>query len=322
MVRWCTRRPGISATEDQRRKHFESLLAHRRQLEVWAEVNPETFEDRAAIVGAEIARIEGRILDAEQLYEKSIRSARANNFIHNEAIAYELAAQFYRRRGFGITADAYLKNARACYEQWGASGKVNQLDAIFPHLRVPSISPALAGTIDAPVAQLDADAVVKASQTLSSEMNLPSLIEKLLRLAVEHAGAERGVLILVHEDGPYIEAEANSERGRVELVIRPTLVATMDLPQSVLQYVLRTRERVLVDDASASQSPSEDDYIRGKRPRSVLCLPIVKQTKVIGALYLENNLTAPLLRRVGWRSWMCSHRKPLFRWRTPASIRI
>jgi predicted ATPase/signal transduction histidine kinase len=280
------------ASEDQRRKHFEALLAHRRQLEVWAEVNPETFEDRAAIVGAEIARIEGRILDAEQLYEKSIRSARANDFVHNEAVANELAAKFYRTRGFATTADAYLRNARACYEQWGALGKVNQIDACFPHLKVTSASSMLGATIETPVKQLDAETVIKASQTLSSEMNLPTLIEKLLRLAVEHAGAQRGLLILLKSDGPYIEAEAKSGHGSVEIVIRHEQVTPVDLPQSALQYVLRTRERVLLDDASSRQSRSEDEYMRRKCPRSVLCLPILKQAKVIGALYLENNLTA------------------------------
>ena len=280
------------ATEDQRGKHFEALLAHRRQLDVWAEVNPETFEDRASIVGAEVARIEGRILDAENLYEKSIHSARSNNFIHNEALANELAAQFYRDRGFATTADTYLRNARACYEQWGARGKVNQIDALFPHLNVAPAASMLGVTIEAPVNQLDSETVLRASQTLSSEMNLPRLIEKLMRLAVEHAGAQRGLLILLQADRPYVEAEAKSGHGNVEMLIRHAPVNSLELPQSVLQYVLRTRERVLLGDASSRQSQSEDEYVRHKCPRSVLCLPILKQAKVIGALYLENNLTA------------------------------
>jgi predicted ATPase/signal transduction histidine kinase len=280
------------AIGEKRQEHFEALLAHRQQLEVWAEVNPETFDDRATIVTAEVARIEGRVLDAEQLYEESIRLARANNFIHNEAIANELAAQFYRIRGFATTADAYLRNARACYEQWGAQGKVNQIDAQFPNLKVPTATFMLGATIDAPVKQMDAEAVIKASQTLSGEMNLPSLIEKLLRLAIEHAGAQRGLLILLHGDGPIIEAEAQSERGKVEILLRHEQFTSADLPESVLQFVLRTHEQVLLGDASQHQSHSEDEYIRCKRPKSLLCLPILKQAKVIGALYLENSLTA------------------------------
>ena len=95
---------------------------------IWAENCPENFENRAALVGAEIARLEGRELDAERLYEQAIRSARANGFIHNEALAYELAARFYAARGFEEFAHVYLQNARYGYLRWGADGKVRQLD--------------------------------------------------------------------------------------------------------------------------------------------------------------------------------------------------
>src|SRR5438105_6961091 len=101
----------------------------------WAEHCPENFANRAALVGAEMARLEGRELDAEQLYEQAIRSARANGFVHNEAIANELAARFYAARGFETIARAYLKEARYGYLQWGADGKVRQLDQLYPQLR-------------------------------------------------------------------------------------------------------------------------------------------------------------------------------------------
>ena len=124
-----------SATADQSREHFDALEAHYKQLQIWAEHCPENFENRAALVGAEIARIEGRELDAERLYEQAIRSARANGFVHNEALAYEVAARFYAARGFETFADAYLRNARNCYDRWGADGKVKQLDERHPRLR-------------------------------------------------------------------------------------------------------------------------------------------------------------------------------------------
>ena len=124
-----------SASPDQRQQHFEALAAHHQQLEVWAENCPENFENRAALVGAEIARIEGRELDAEHLYEQAIRSAHANGFVHNEALANELAARFYAARGFEKIAHAYLRDARYCYLRWGADGKVRQLDELYPHLR-------------------------------------------------------------------------------------------------------------------------------------------------------------------------------------------
>src|SRR5205807_10179963 len=113
-----------SASPSHGRQDFDALAAHHRQLEVWAENCPENFENRAALVGAESARIEGRALDAEQLYEQAIRSARANGFVHNEAVASELAARFYAARGFETIARAYLKEARYGYLRWGADGKV------------------------------------------------------------------------------------------------------------------------------------------------------------------------------------------------------
>src|SRR5260370_640028 len=112
-----------------------------------------------------------------------------------------------------------------------------------------------------------------------------------MRIAVEHAGAERGLLILLRGDEPRIEAEAAAGHGRVEVAVRQAAVSPSDLPQSALHYVVRTRERVVLDVASTVNLYSADEYVRQKHPRSVLCLPIVKQTKLAGALYLENNLT-------------------------------
>ena len=280
-----------SATAGQSREHYDALEAHYKQLQIWAENCPENFENRAALVGAEIARIEGRTLDAEELYEGAIRSAQANGFVHNEALANELAAGFYRARGLEKVAKAYLKEARSLYARWGADGKVKQLDELYPRLR-DERTPTSSTAIAPPVGQLDVETVIKASQALSSEMVLPSLIEKLVRIAVEHAGAERGLLILIRDREPRIEAEATTGPGRIELLVRQEQVTPSDLPQSALHYVIRTQESVLLDDASADDVYSKDEYVRQKRSRSILCLPIVERAQLVGALYLENNLTA------------------------------
>ena len=189
-----------SASPDQRQQHFEALAAHHRQLEIWAENCPENFENRAALVGAEIARIEGRELDAEHLYEQAIRSAHANGFVHNEALANELAARFYAARGFEKIAHTYLRDARYCYLRWGADGKVRQLDQLYPHLREEEPLPGPTSTIVAPVEHLDLATVIKVSQAVSGEIVLEKLIDTLMRTAIEHAGAERGLLILPRGD--------------------------------------------------------------------------------------------------------------------------
>jgi hypothetical protein len=145
----------------------------------WAENCPENFDHRAALVGAEIARIEGREVDAEHLYEKAIRSARESDFVHNEALAHELAARFYAARGFETIAQAYVGNARHGYLRWGADGKVRQLDQLYPHLRTNEATGLSAGTIGAPLEQLDLATVIKVSQTVSGEMVLERLLDTL-----------------------------------------------------------------------------------------------------------------------------------------------
>ncbi len=274
----------------QQRPHLEALAAHHRQLESWAHHCPENFGNCTALIGAEIARIEGRPLDAEHLYEQAIRLARENGFIQNEGIAGELAARFYAARGLETIGQAYLRNARYCYLRWGADGKVRQLDEAYPHLRAePSASPP-ATTIRAPIEHLDLTTVVKVSQAVSGEIVPEKLIDTLMRTALEHAGAQRGLLIVPHAGGPRLEAEATTSGEIITVRLCGGSVSPAELPDSLLHYVLRTQESVILDDASAQDAFSTDEYIRRNRARSVLCLPLIKQATLIGVLYLENNL--------------------------------
>lgn len=273
----------------QHRHHVEALTGYHKQLTQWAENCPENFENRAALVGAEIARIEGHVLAAEQLYEHAIRSAHNNGFVHNEAIAYELAARFYAARGFQKFADAYLLEARYCYQRWGADGKVAQLDQLYPHLRKESLS-APTSPIVARTELLDFATVMKVSQALSGGMVLEPLIDSLMRAAIEHAGAERGLLIRPHDDQLLIEAEAATGGDTVTVHQRDAAADRAVLPESVVRYVMRTREDVILDDATTDNPFAADPYIVHHRARSVLCLPLINQSNLTGVLYLENNL--------------------------------
>jgi PAS domain S-box-containing protein len=279
------------AGPDEKQQHFEALKAHHDQLEVWAQNCPENFENGAALVGAEVARIEGRALDAEHLYEEAIRSARANGFIHNEALAYELAARFYAARGFKQFADLYLRNARYGYLRWGAVGKVRQLDEMYPDLRQKDSFPGPTSTIGAPVEHLDLATVIKVSQAVSSEIVLENLIDTLMRTAMVQAGAERALLILACGQEPRIGAEATTSGDTVTVRLVDEAVTERVLPESVLHYVLRTREIVVLEDAAAQSPFGVDSYVRQRLARSILCLPLLNQAKLIGALYFENNLT-------------------------------
>src|SRR6202043_4091462 len=221
-----------------------------------------------------------------------IRSARANGFVHNEALANELASRFYAAHGFEKIARVYLQDARHGYLRWGADGKVRQLERLHPHLRDAPVPPSPTTTMGAPVERLDVGTVLKAARGVSGEIVLGDLIKVLLRIAVEHAGAERGLLILFPGDEPRIAAEATTGRGQVQVMLRQTAVSPAELPESVLHYVVRTQESVILDDALAQNPFSADEDLCHKHVRSVLCLPLVKQTKLIGVLYLENNLAS------------------------------
>ena len=252
---------------------------------------PENFENRAALVGAEIARIEGRELDAERLYEQAIRSAHSNGFVHNEALAYELAARFYVARGFQKFADAYLLEARYCYQRWGADGKVAQLDDLYPHLKKESTISTPTSTFSSPTELLDLATVLKVSQAVSGEMVLEKLIDSLMRAAIQQAGADRGLLIHPQGDQPLIQAEATTRNDEISVQQRDFPGNTTALPESIVRYVMRANKSVLLEDASSPNSFSADPYIVERRPRSILSLPLINRGKLIGILYLENNLT-------------------------------
>ena len=209
-----------------------------------------------------------------QLYEQAIQSARENGFVQNEALAHEVAARFYLAHGFETIAHAYLCKARNCYDRWGAHGKVKQLDERFPHLHEERDSSSPTATIGTPAEHLDLATVVKVSQTVSGEIVLKKLIDALMVSALQHAGAERGLLILLRGDQMQIEAEAATDRDTIAVRLLSKVPASSELPDSVFQYVLRTKEGVIIDDASADSQFSADPYFVRARARSILCLPL------------------------------------------------
>ncbi|CAN95609.1 Protein kinase [Sorangium cellulosum So ce56] len=267
----------------------DGLLDCERQLGEWAASGPDNYLHKHALVRAEIARLRGQDLEAIGLYEQAISSAHEGGFVQHEAIACELAARLYRDRGLSTPADAYLQKARAAYFRWGAHAKVEQLDQRYPFLveRKP-IAPTVTFAVRAE--QFDVLSVVKASQSISGELKLPRLLEMLLRTVIEHAGAGEGYVLLLREDRLSTAAAITGSGSAARLLDAGEALAA--LPQSILNYVLRSHERVLLDDAAGRHPFSEDAYFTRKKPRSVLCLPIVRQARLLGLLYLENRLVA------------------------------
>ena len=268
--------------------HLEALTAHYRQLQAWAEQCPDNFAGRAALVGAELARLEDRELEAERLYAQAIRSARANGFIHIEALACEKAARFHTARGFEDIAEMYLVKARDGYRRWGADSLVRRLEASYPWLVAADRRDRDSET--PPDQQLDVAAVVKASQALSSEILLPRLIERLMTIALQNAGGDRGLLILPHEGDYRIGAAARADGEAIAL--QYGVPDDPAAPESLIRYAIRTQETVLLDDATKPHLFSKDPDLALRRPRSILCLPLVRQGALSGLLYLENSLAS------------------------------
>ena len=280
------------ASPDERVQLRQRLADLEEQHRVWEKRCAETFRNRRALISAETARIDGRDADAIRLYEEAITAARKDGFVQNEAIASELAARFCRMRGLPTVTDAYLQHARACYHRWGAEAKVDQLDRLHASLRPPEASGPTA-TLAVRPEQLDLLSVLKASQTISSEIELDKLVRTLLETVLMQSGAQRAALVFSRAGKLFVEAQAELEpSGLSTSTPRGELSdGSSSVPVSLLRYVELTRERVIIDD-DVAKSPVADEYLLRVAPCSALCLPILKQRKVLGFLYLENRLLA------------------------------
>ncbi len=169
---------------------------------------------------------------------------------------------------------------------------MRQLDELYPHLRQAEPAPDARGTIGAPIEHLELTTVLNVSQAVSGELVLDKLVETLLRTAIEHAGAERGVLIELRGEELWIRAEGSTSGSAIPIVLRDVPLGGAALAESVVRYAARVHETVNLDDASAQGGFSNDEYIRREHPKSVLCLPLLQQGRLTALLYLENNLAA------------------------------
>ena len=271
---------------NEQRESLATLEAYDRKLAFWASSCPENFLSKHALVAAEIARIRGEHLEAERRYEQAIRSARENGFVHWQAIASEAAGCFHHERGLEIVAKAYFREALYCYQRWGAETKVAELEGRDPQLRgLTPLGPT--ATFVAPAEHLDLLSVVKASQTISGVMVREELLRTLLQLVLEEGGARSARLIVPRAGELTVAAEAAVEATPPE---RAGQDIGSRFPLSVVQYVLRTEQRIVLDDASIGGRFARDPYFARIRPRAVLCLPIRRQAEVVALLYVENDL--------------------------------
>ncbi|MBW4448142.1 MAG: AAA family ATPase [Spirirestis rafaelensis WJT71-NPBG6] len=278
---------------------LNKVALSQEKMKYWADHAPMNYLHKYHLVEAEKARILGRFFEAEELYEQAIISAKHNEYLQEEALSYELAAKHYLARGRAKIAQTYMKEAHYCYERWGAMAKVKDLETRYPQLFSQSstvadtpinmISGTTSNTLDI---AFDLAAIIKASQAISSEIELEQLLTSLMQILIENAGAQTGCLLLENSGEWMIEAACELNDGEAAYATRvlQSIRLTNQLPKSIIQYVIRTHESVILNDATREGDFTNEPYIQHNQAQSLLCLPLLKQSKLVGVLYLENRL--------------------------------
>ncbi|MBP2227677.1 putative ATPase/two-component sensor histidine kinase [Azospirillum agricola] len=280
--------PDGGVPDAERLRHAAALAGHREPLRAWAANNPDGFEARFALVEAEAARIDGRSEEAMRGYDRAVRAARRTALPHVEALANERAAAFYRRIGLPTLELACLREARAGYGRWGATAKVRQLDRLHPALAAEQAEavPEPPRTLDG----ADLAALLETLRAVSDQASVERLTTTLLTLVLEQAGASRGLLILARDGRLRVEAEASTGLDGVSVRLVQEDADRLALPHAMIHAAIRDQETLIVDDTRLPGPFSADPYVRDAEARSILCMPLVRQTRVVGLLHLENAL--------------------------------
>ncbi|MGE5415830.1 MAG: diguanylate cyclase domain-containing protein [Acidobacteriota bacterium] len=270
---------------------LRKIKRNQKQMKLWAASCPENYLSRYLIAEAENMRILGKPRQAELLYDQGIESARNNGFVQIQAIANELAGRFHLGQSHTQQAVTYLKNARDSYDRWNATAKANDLEKEFPFLAPSTHNAVTPGTgAHSSVDDLDFNSIMKAAQSLAEEMILDKLLDKLVHIIVENAGAQKGIVVLNHDGRLTVAAQRNVESD--EVTLEPiSLEDAHFLSRSIVNYAARKRAPLVINDAIIEERFIADPYISQNKPRSILCLPMIHHGDLIGIIYLENNLT-------------------------------
>jgi predicted ATPase/signal transduction histidine kinase/tRNA A-37 threonylcarbamoyl transferase component Bud32 len=301
------------ASNSEKQALLDRVNTNQEKLQKWAHHAPMNHLHKFYLVEAEKAQVLDHFLEAEEFYERAIAGAAENEYIQEEALAYELAAKFYLERGRLKIAQTYMKEAHYAYTRWGALAKVEALEAKYPQL-LPKSSATKSLTSTSTTAinftsgshsasALDLATVMKASQVISGEIVLDKLLTNLMKILIENAGAQCGYLILPSQaelgkgDGNWVIQASGAVDSDNFTVLQSIPIESVGahgcthLPVSIINYVIRTHETVVKEDAVRQGKFTNDPYIKQHQTKSILCIPLLDRTKLSGILYLENNLT-------------------------------
>lgn len=310
----------FAEVEDQKNDLLEQVIDNQTKLQKWAHHAPMNYLHKFYLVQAEQYRVLGQYVEAIESYEQAITLAKEHEYLNEEALANELAARFYLEWGKQKIAQTYLTDAYYGYIRWGANAKVDELTKHYFHLLSPIIQQkqyslhrdekitcsnwtpvstlsnyhAVIASKASVSASLDLASVIKASQALSAEINLEKLLATLMKVLIENAGASKCALILSEGENLDLTVSAVSSSSNVATISTDfssiSLESSKDVPIKLVNYVKRTQEILVIDDVTRIASVASEPYIILQQPKSLLCIPITSQSKLMGILYLENNL--------------------------------
>ncbi|MEG5015905.1 MULTISPECIES: AAA family ATPase [unclassified Microcoleus] len=289
-----------TASKSEQKQYLKKVVSLQKKMKHWAFHCAENYQHKYDLVEAEKARVLGQYEKAALYYDRAVKGASKNEYIHEEALANERAAEFYLANGRNKVAQSYLIDAYYGYIHWGATAKVKHLESEYP-ISLPPVSAGRSSgyrtttstnysTSSSHSSLLDLTTVVKASQALASEIVLDKLLEKLMKMAIENAGAQKGFLLMPKDGKLRIEAAASVESSDVAVEQCPRVSPAEVLPITVINYVEKTHLDVVLSQAAREGLFTDDPYIKRQQVKSALCTPILNQSKLVGLLYLENNL--------------------------------
>lgn len=282
------------------KEYLKKIKKLHRKMENSAKASPSNYRHKYLLISAELARINGNNESAVEFYDEAIESAKENSYLQNEGIANELFAKFYLSQNRAHIAKQYLIESYYAFYRWGATAKLAQLEqkhaGVFSALTIKEFDRAeselnkKSDTTSGAFPFLDTMTVIKATQSISGEIVFERLLNRLMQIVVENAGAEKAILILHDENQWMVKAEYSTTSGFTK---RPNISYKekgRDLAIGVVNYVLHTKELTLIDEALTDPIFATDPYVVENKPQSILCFPLLHQAKLVGILYLENNL--------------------------------
>ncbi len=297
--------------EEEHHDVLQQIETNQAQLKIWSESCPENFLHKYYLIEAQRSQIQGKFLEALELYDRAISGAKENGYIQEQALGNELAAKFYLNWGKEKIAAVYMQEAYYCYAHWGAKAKVEQLQKDYPQLLTPILQPrqeeqsqqmpetltlvttspySLASSQTSLSESLDLSTVLKASQSLSQEIHLDRLLCLIMEVIVTNAGANEGTLLWLKEDDLVIAAHYYQKDKQCKIPNAP-LEQYSNLPLSIINTVKRSQQAIIVNQSQIETRWANDPYLRQHQPQSCLCMPVLQQGKLLALLYLENQLT-------------------------------